>query len=495
MKFGFRVDAGDQVGFGHFFRALALGSSLRDLGHDVSFITHDTPLWAASLAASESIAVVRLKNGESLEFEIGEPNTFNLSTDDAARTVSASKRLELDLLIFDHYGIGQEWVDEVSSSGVKLMQIADDRAIDGLDWVLDYGFDASLEKHGLDTKLETKSLLGPTYAALPSRQPKALVRGYAQSKDTKPLALVALGSAVPADVLDGIADAYRSNSRRFDMCIVSNTKSENERLGPGLTWLSQVDGLAHLLAQASFAVTSGGVTMYERIAWGVPGVAIKTAENQSPAFRQLVSEGLGTDTFLDLGDLVADHLLEQIATAVDGESSEQRCLLQSKLDLRGSMRVALALTDSYDKALMTVRHHESRDAPLLLRWANDSYARSMSLKSGKIMPAEHLAWLAKAEIQKVQILIFEYRGVPCGQVRFEPTKTGTIISYMLDQFFRGKGLSNQMIELALETAAIGDEVTALIKHSNSRSRVVLEQHGFLLDSTKKNYIVLKLLNA
>lgn len=491
MKIGFRLDADDQIGFGHFFRAFAIASSIRDLGHNVALITGSASQWVRDLADAESIAVVALENGGTFESGIDDPNPFSGSADDATQTVATAKRLELDLLIFDHYGIGQEWVDQVKSSGLELMQIADHRALTGILWVLDYGFDASLEKHGLESQSATKTMLGPVYAPLANKPLDPQAAEYFQKKLRKPLVLVALGSGVPASLLDGLADAYRTSSKSFDLCIVSNKKLENERFEPGITWLRQVRGLAGLLSLASFAVTSAGVTMYERISSGVPGVAVKTADNQSAAFSQLKDDGLGTDALLELDDLVVDQLFELIENSLQEDTSEQRCLLQSKLDWTGSMRVALALTDCYDKSLITMRHHEPRDASLLLRWANDPYARAMSLNSSEILPAEHLAWLSKCELQKVQILIFEYRGVPCAQVRFEPKGTGTVISYMLDQVFRGKGLSGPIIEMALKTAHIGSEVTALVKSSNSQSRLVLERHGFLPDSIEDSHVVLK----
>ena len=492
MKFGFRVDAGDGIGFGHYFRSLAIGASLAELGHDVFFLISCAPAWVTSAADSSSIKSVNINSDISRGSQGAAKSPLILEKDDAIRTASVAQGLDLDLVVIDHYGIDDEWLSTFQVCEIDLLQIADSKALEGVQWVLDYGFDASKQKHCADTRARTSMMLGPTYAPLTTASMNPRTMDVIQPSKSKPLVVVALGSGMVSDILRNLANTYLEREYFFDLCIVSNDSKVNSESESGLSWVSQLYGLSDLLSVASFALTSGGVTMYEMIARGVPGVVINTAGNQKSSLSGLKAESLGDFAVIDLSEFDPNKILNHMARSIRKDSPDTRILPKSRVDLYGAKRVALALTNTFSSERLSFRHYHPGDAAVLLRWANDPEARSASLTRHEVSPEEHMNWLSKLESNGSRILVFEHWGVPCGQVRFEETARGLMMSYMLDDFFRGKGLSQAMLASALGSIEPATQVLAKVRNSNEKSRRALERQGFRVLSRSHDFLLMQL---
>ena len=142
MRIGFRVDASPVVGLGHFYRCLSIANALKSQDHSISVITNSMPLSARTILAKAGIQVeeVNLPLTQNL-------SSTNLSKLDAEITKANVNRLGIELLIVDHYGAKEDWLQIFENRNFVLMGICDYPTNAIFDFVLDYGFDASLEKH------------------------------------------------------------------------------------------------------------------------------------------------------------------------------------------------------------------------------------------------------------------------------------------------------------------------------------------------------------
>lgn len=128
MKVVFRVDASLLIGSGHVMRCLVLANELRRKGHEIRFactpFTGDMRSFILErgfdvLALPEPREVV--KPAHDADYEAWLQKSVDEDADDFLRAVSAA-----DLVITDHYAIGEQWQKRVKASlGCRLLAIDD----------------------------------------------------------------------------------------------------------------------------------------------------------------------------------------------------------------------------------------------------------------------------------------------------------------------------------------------------------------------------------
>lgn len=488
MRSGFRVDAGPEVGYGHFFRCLALANAMKQQGHDPLLIVKHFSAWAQRVSRIYEIPVLRLEDQGSTNTQ----ETLRLSRGDANATLGVTESSLLESLFIDHYGIGQAWVDQVRTSGVQLIQIADKKSLQGVDWILDYGFDATLLKHDA-SQTGSRTLLGPSFFPFLERDISSEPEVGANSLPQKPVVLVALGSGLGLEIASQLLDEFKKEERGFSLEIAGNSIGPDAVNGLVGSLENTKKQITNRWPSASFGITAGGVSMYERIASGVPGVVVQTADNQQPSLGALKSAGLGTDTVIDAKNFVPAEMIELAEMATrETIDQPQSCLLKSKVDHLGAHRVIFSIDSDPWSLSLSSREFSVDDAPLLLRWANDSHARNNSSNTNKVKPAEHLAWIDQAKKRGASITIYSHLALPCGQVRLEPTPAGTVLSYSVDPIFRRRGIAGKMLEESLARTKLPSPFLARVHKDNAPSAKVLLRLGFIVTGYEGNFLNLVL---
>mgnify|MGYP004449989619 FL=1 len=120
------------------------------------------------------------------------------------------------------------------------------------------------------------------------------------------------------------------------------------------------------------------------------------------------------------------------------------------------------------------------DAMLLLRWANDAVTRANSINTHEICIDEHMAWFnRKLKDENCHLYIYEYQGIPVGQVRVDIWGDEGTISYSIDANYRGKGYGSDMISLVeeIENKKL-NKLIAIVKKENIASSKVFEHNDF-----------------
>ena len=67
MKIAIRVDASIEIGTGHFMRCLALATSMKKRGFQVTFISRDLPVHFAEVLGQKGITLFSLRANETVK--------------------------------------------------------------------------------------------------------------------------------------------------------------------------------------------------------------------------------------------------------------------------------------------------------------------------------------------------------------------------------------------------------------------------------------------
>lgn len=407
---------------------------------------------------------------------------------DLARTSALIGESAPDLVIVDHYGLGETWELGIAEHfpGATIVAVDDlpDRP-HAVDLLVDPNLGASVPRPA--SRASGRTLIGPAYAPLAAeyREPAA----EWPSDGSYPHVLVTLGggrSGVVGPLAEAFVDDVRLRHVEFEFVVPDATEcAEVTRTLKGRFGCivhGRVPTLRPLLERADLVVGAGGTSAWQRLRLGRPCVMLTLADNQirtAEALRDLdlarwVEEG--TDPRA-VADAVVDALEDE---ALRRRAREHGPLL---VDGRGVDRIVLALIPS--SAPPRLRLLQDGDAAALLAMANDPVTRAASRMTRSIRPDEHLAWFGRTrEAIGRTSWVAEHEGLVVGQVRFAPLGDDWELHYGLDPSARGRGWSSPMVAEGLRrlaaTGATGD-IHAVVHATNEASRRSLAALGFVPD--------------
>jgi|GEM_PF-5404706 RimJ/RimL family protein N-acetyltransferase len=104
-----------------------------------------------------------------------------------------------------------------------------------------------------------------------------------------------------------------------------------------------------------------------------------------------------------------------------------------------------------DKSKIYLRKADISDALLTYKWAIDPVTRFNSLNQDFFSFDSHLLWFTnKINTPDTMYFILMER-FPLGQIRFDKYEDGWLISFLIDEIFRGLGLGKIIVENGLKT--------------------------------------------
>jgi UDP-2,4-diacetamido-2,4,6-trideoxy-beta-L-altropyranose hydrolase len=280
----FRVDASAQIGGGHVMRCLALAGGFAARGWRATFF--------AAAGTKESVPALG-RSGHTIRI---------VATDEseALSQMRAACALGVDLLVVDHYGLGESFEQAACGWARKVLAIDDlpnRRHAASILTDPTYGHAAG-DYLGLVSS-QTTLLVGSDYALLrpefEKRRPTALAArersvsrvliamGNSDPKDMTSQALAALESAAPELAIDVLLGSGSPN--------VANVRIALAHLGPKAQLHLDSDAVADLMSRADLCIGACGSTAWERCALGLPTVGVVTAANQASIAANLERAG------------------------------------------------------------------------------------------------------------------------------------------------------------------------------------------------------------
>lgn len=119
---------------------------------------------------------------------------------------------------------------------------------------------------------------------------------------------------------------------------------------------------------------------------------------------------------------------------------------QNEIEIDGKMIDAIIHECKNPYNHLKIREIVKEDVKLIYKWSNDTEVRKQSFNSNSINFKEHKNWFNRKLINSNSLLLInEYKGSKIGLVRFEIEDNKCKVGVLLDEIFRGKGLSSLML--------------------------------------------------
>lgn len=340
MRFLIRADASTTIGAGHVVRCVTLAKALQLAGHEILFVTRQSPGHLTAWIEAAGIRCLPLSKTPLDE------------TGDADEVLSRlGAQPSFDWVIVDHYALGVRWETSLRASAERIMAIDDLGRQHASDAILDQNFHNHLHSYYAQNNSATGCLwLGPEYALVrpefATLRPLALARRNGQLDRI----LVCMGGSDEENETSKVIEGLSQLPTELSMDIVigagnphrASLEATCHRL-PRTTLHIQTDRMAELMTIADCAITTGGGTTWERCVLGLPGLVTTAADNQL-AIAQAVADAGGQQLLGWHADLApADY--RDAVSALDSVHLQRVSKTAATIcDGRGAARIVALLT-------------------------------------------------------------------------------------------------------------------------------------------------------
>lgn len=303
----FRVDASQEIGYGHVTRCLALADALAELGFSSKFILRKHSNWAVEIIRrhghTATLLTACLNSGKE-DIESGRAHGHWLDMpckEDARQTLQALAADPVGCVVIDHYGLDYRWEGFIRQATGAVIAVIDglaDRKHD-CDLLLDptYCEEGARRWDGLVPR-ETRLLVGPRYALLRPEFAEALSLRRARSGEIRRI-LIAFGGSDPSNATSVALEAVFLLGRGdlpIDVVVGGDNPKAAEirercaRHGCARFHFDTTE-MAKLMAEADVAIGGGGTMMWERLFLGLPAIVVSIAPNQVALSERVAETG------------------------------------------------------------------------------------------------------------------------------------------------------------------------------------------------------------
>ena len=351
MNIAIRVDASKRIGVGHLARCQNLAERLAEKGCKVVFVSRDFGGEFLKQIKSPPFELITLPTPAKAEQDQADANPGSHGSwlsvawqTDMQQTIDAlSASRSWDWLVVDHYGIDCQW-------HMKLRSVVDRILV--IDDLCDRRFDCDMflnQSYLGDDTARYSPLLPDGSIQFLGPQFMLFGRGFHRpaKRKSKPIerVMVSFGGTDSSDMSSQVMDVLGkvlSDDIKVDLVIGKTYANAAELMTYGnrsnTTLHTSLSCLAPLMRRADIGIGSGGLTALERVAMGLPSVAIILSENQREPLLHLEQMGC-VQLFNDQDELATllTHLLE-----------------------RGTFTVPNVVTDGTEKVIAAMQSHRLR---------------------------------------------------------------------------------------------------------------------------------------
>ncbi|BBQ52671.1 hypothetical protein WP2S18C03_17520 [Aeromonas veronii] len=294
----FRADASMSLGYGHVMRSLALADAFKKLGEKSVFIFSQN---------GDALCKEVAKKGHEYKILSDSPLHYSGESEQAdAYATLSNLSTSTKLVVLDHYLLGMDWEEIITTSGIALLAIDDIFRPHCSQFLLDQNIIKNENLYVNDISKDCTCFLGPRYALLSESFRHLRHRVKIRSKLEK--IIIFFGGTDPNNETEKALLGVLATNKDFkiDVVIGGNNPHRNRLLklcsSMHTTLHIQTPHMARLMLDADLAIGAGGSASWERCCMGLPALISTLADNQVTIAATLHESGAA----LNLG--MADNL-------------------------------------------------------------------------------------------------------------------------------------------------------------------------------------------
>ena len=272
-KILFQADSSSVIGTGHIMRDLVLASKYKDA--NIVFAVQDL---------NGNINHKIVEAGYKIEI---------LSSNDIEELDKLIKKLNIDMIVIDHYGIDETYEKQlkIKNSTLKILSFDDTYEKHHCDILLNHNISADERRYKDLVPTACELRCGANYTLLREEfyKEKAIKREKVYD------VFIAMGGADTQNLNIQLLELIPNY---FKIAVVTTTANKNlEALKAYTENQESIDlhinstQIAKLMNESKFAIVTPSVTVNEVYFMELPFLAIKTAENQEDIFKYLLNNG------------------------------------------------------------------------------------------------------------------------------------------------------------------------------------------------------------
>lgn len=475
MKIFFRADANPQIGLGHVSRLIALSEIVKEY-FTCYFITHHPApaIEQQILSVCEEIMLI--------------PSFEDISSE--ADHIVENILSQEDILVIDGYQFTDQYQHIIRSAGMKLICMDD---MHQSHFYADVVINPAGGLNPLHYKgaIYTTYKLGPKFAPLRTAFRKA-AKLRRQKTDIIEQIFICFGGADYHNLTEKVVKACLGLSFLTKIYVIVGSAYLHKNCLDELALLHQERILIHqnltaaemvqLMRQCQVAIAPASTIAYELCIVGIGLITGLSADNQAGIVKYL-TEAKCAACVGDFHQVTVEEL-QQCIISYDMSVVNEHLSHQSQIFVDNTATLRKLFQQLALENHLLIRRATEDDLLTYFHWANEAETRKQAIHPDFIEPETHRQWFnRKIHSPKDFLFIFEQDGHPVGQVRFEAEADQYVISFSVDVNFRGKGLGNILIKMALEALqqALGKrpKVKAYVKPANIASLQVFRQNSFV----------------
>jgi len=477
-KIYFRADGNAEIGLGHVIRSLGLAEMLQE-AFECHFIIQNPSPSLKQQIQERCHSIIELAETENYIEEATHLAQICLTGD--------------EIVVLDGYQFKTVYQRTIKNKGCKLVCIDDiysyhfvaDAVINHAPGLNDTYY--SLEPYTqLCLGLEYSLLRSPFLkAAQKKRTPSAIDKVFicfggsdfnnVTFKILKLLSGKETFGFKEVNVILGSVNKYRSEIEVF----VANSKALKINLHYDLS----ASKMCALMETCQLAIVPASSILYEIVSVKMIVISGYYVANQLNVYKGFRKLGL----IHDVGDFNIFNDYKGIIEKVLNSNNKKMLDLQAQYQQGNSKRNFLRLFTKLSKQDgISYRRAKETDLLLYLKWANDQEVRRNAISTAPIPMESHKTWF-QSKLGSVNsfMYIFEQKGIPFGQVRFDIETNTAAIDYSIDKNFRGQGLGKRMLQLGIEgflkekVTLFPNQIIGIVKIENIYSAKIFKKLAFV----------------
>lgn len=450
----FRFEASSAIGAGHAIRSCVLADALKEEGWECKLVTSGTSY----------DFIETLKRFERIDPEIFYKNP-----------------LICDLLVIDHYELGEAYEKHFREYAKKIMVI-DDLANRKhvCDVLLDQTYGRTIEAYRDLVPPDCKTLTGSDYVLLRKEftvlRPKALAKRRT-TKEVKRI-LVSMGGSDPGNYTLKALEMIKESGFRGHIDVVLGFSAthyevveEYLKTLPNISTIHTNADMPQLILDADLAIGAAGSSVWERACLGLPQVLMQTADNQTINFSLLKKIGAHAP----------------LSESLKKKSSTVYTLL--KIDGFGINRIVSYLKNPMRLTTLSFRQITQDDKEMIYQWQHLEGLRAYCNNPIPPTQKEHRVWFQQ-RLKQVEnpYWIIQHDSYDCGVISliYDNIWGHYELGWFIIPQYQGKGLGAIAAELAALIVS-PFRIHAFVKKDNLFSHKALRKSGFLTRDGENYY--------